>query len=354
MSANKYASFRYRILNDCFRSLAKRYWSLEDLIQHVSEKIIEHFPKEDKQNGDFSISRRQIQYDLDNMKAEKPEGYAACIVDRRVPNTIGNRKSHIKEFYYEDPNFSINDIGLNTDDKHALAAAVNLLSQFVDATHFEDIKAILLRIECFIDSDQKKELIQFEQNDYSGISWIKPLLAAVQQQKTVNLTYRAFTSNVAEQRIIHPYFLKEYRNRWYVFGWDERHDGISNAALDRIEELKFSLRPFRPQAQDFSPIAFFKDTVGVTVLKDMSVEHIVLKVAAETAPYLMTKPLHSSQHIVKSEESFTIFSIKAIINYELRAEIRRFGMAVEVLEPAHFRASLRDEFSLLLNAYAKG
>lgn len=59
--------------------------------------------------------------------------------------------------------------------------------------------------------------------------------------------------------------LKEYRNRWFVYGKRLRYTGIQNLALDRIIEVKQA-----PQDAsfiddpEFNPKTFFDDVIGVT------------------------------------------------------------------------------------------
>jgi predicted DNA-binding transcriptional regulator YafY len=60
---------------------------------------------------------------------------------------------------------------------------------------------------------------------------------------------------------------------------------------------------------------------------------IVLKIAKDHAPYIQTKPMHTSQKILKEEPDGVIFSIEVIWNFELEREILGFGDHMQVLSP---------------------
>lgn len=340
MPSNKLAGFRYRIINDCFRNPGKPNWTIDELMTYVADKILDNFTPKRSDLSYYSISKRTIQSDIALMRAEPPKGYAAPIICENG------------EYFYSDKNFNILQINLSERDKLALREATILLRQFKGLPHFEALEQTLLYIENRSAGEADHSLIAFEENTYSGMDWIKPIYSALKLRKPIRIDYEAFDASEINKRILHPYLLKEFRNRWYIFGWDEHFNCISSAALDRIKEVKIlELMPFRTAGDDFNAETFFKDIIGVTVMKEVPVERIILKVAAETAPYLITKPLHQSQVILKTSDEFTFFEYRAKINYELIAELRRLGAAVEVLSPYILRETLRQEFQDLAAIY---
>lgn len=58
-----------------------------------------------------------------------------------------------------------------------------------------------------------------------------------------------------------------------------------------------------------------------------------MKIAFAHAPYILTKPLHPSQQLLKEEPDGLIFSIQVIWNFELEREILGFGEFIKVLSP---------------------
>ncbi len=68
---------------------------------------------------------------------------------------------------------------------------------------------------------------------------------------------------------------------------------------------------------------------------------VVLKIIKAHAPYVITKPIHPSQKIVKEEEDGTIFSIDVVWNFELEREILGFGEQIKVLGPSRLSRKIQ-------------
>ena len=73
------------------------------------------------------------------------------------------------------------------------------------------------------------------QNLYSvGISEEYPFQFMVDDY----LKYRSFKARSANSFIFYPYLLKEYRNRWFVYGVRKNGRILQNLALDRIQSAE--------------------------------------------------------------------------------------------------------------------
>ena len=89
------------------------------------------------------------------------------------------------------------------------------------------------------------------------------MLQAIQGRRVVSLSYRKFKSEGAEALLVHPYLLKEYRNRWYVIAWNPDRSDYRTYGLDRMESVEeqddgFALR------RDFDADHFFKHSFGIS------------------------------------------------------------------------------------------
>lgn len=335
MANNKMARLRHQVIDDCFHIGPKLEWTLEDLLFRICNEL---------NLRDEELSLRTLQYDLEFMKSE--EGYKAPIAKRR------DGYKHL--FFYSDASFSIKRAPLSSRDKSALAQAVALLQQFEGLPHFGLLTDSLLRIHSWSGDEGPTDLILFEENEYAGRSWIAPIYDAIRAQQPVALQYHPFRGEPLARRM-HPYFLKEFRNRWYVFGYDEALGKISSAALDRIKEVtRLQFSAFRECDAGFSPKSFFKDSIGVTVYDDAAVERICFKIHEDSADYLMTKKLHPSQVLLRKEGEWSVFELSVKVNYELKAELYRFGAAAEVLAPSWLREEFRATFEGLAARYLLG
>ena len=154
----------------------------------------------------------------------------------------------------------------------------------------------------------------------------------------INLQYRTYSGREINV-VVHPYHVKQYNNRWFLFGLEQSPygDRISNRALDRIVKFSISDVAFIPNTTiDFSK--YFDDVVGVTIPDEpIKKETIVLKFDSDRFPYVVSKPIHHSQ-VVLDEEQCTI-QIEVRPNNELYSRIFSFFPQVEVLEPQWLRES---------------
>lgn len=135
--------------------------------------------------------------------------------------------------------------------------------------------------------------------------------------------------------LFHSYYLKQYNNRWFVFGLNsDNQDPNWNLALDRIESLSETALNYKPSETDWED--YFFDLVGVTRPEGVELQEIVLKFSPEVAPYVITKPIHPSQKH-KNEPTGLKVKIKVITDYEFERLILSFGEQIKVISTQDFK-----------------
>lgn len=321
MPTNKHASFRYRVLNECFRR--RRRWTIEALMEEVGEKLSESF------STGMTVSKRTIENDIQLMRSEPPRGFSAPI----------RRKNH--QYFYEDRAFSIDKKPLLDKDIAAIREAVAVLQQFNGLPQFRALADILVKMEGRANFPNTP-VIQFETNEQAaGTEWLEKLYRAILDQSVLKVTYHPFRVEEPLELTFHPYYLREYRNRWFVFGRHDTENTIYTLALDRIKALRPSQQPF--QLNDiFDPETFFQDLVGVTRTAGAEPVDIVFRVKPLLSKYLLTKPLHPSQRQLDTTPEHVDLCIRVIPNYELYSELMRFGKALTVLGPESVKKAMQD------------
>ncbi len=317
MPSNKNAAFRYRVLNDCFTRPGRRRWTEKELHEEVTRQLQEHF-------GDrMSISRRAIQGDIALMRSDPPRGFGAPIV--------------VKEgkYFYDDPDFTISRFPLSLGETALLRDAFALLRQFPGLPQLPVLEALVRQSVAGMDLElPNQSVIQFENSPPAmGLSWLEPLYGHIRRREALEVRYQPFAPPGEVVVVLHPYLLKEWRNRWYVVGRNESENQVWNLALDRIADVRPAGIPFRPNDL-FDPIGWYLDIVGVTRPQGAVPVRIKFRASAAVAGYILTKPIHTSQQTVRKEPSGSMtFSLRVIPNPELIGELRRFGPEVEVLSP---------------------
>jgi len=332
MPKNKNASFRYRVIDQCLRNKARR-WTLQDLIDKVSDEMYEHFGREEQ------FSKRTIQYDLNVMRSDPPRGFGAPI------------ESKDGYYFYGNPNFSINQNPLNETDIENLREAVDILSHFKGLPVYQEMEKIVGKIQQDIFTSTKDALIDFENvEELKNINLLGELYPLLKKQQVLEIQYKPFNRNEALEVTLHPYLLKEYNNRWFLLGWNDAFQNHSILALDRIQNFRTSNENFILEHK--KPLLEWLDhIIGVSLPDDKSVETIMVEVMEPTIPYFQTKPIHPSQKLQSREESSAIFSLQLIPNYELEQLFLSFGENVKVLKPTHFAEKIGDRIEKLKEKY---
>lgn len=143
---------------------------------------------------------------------------------------------------------------------------------------------------------------------------------------------------------MHPYLLKEFRNRWFLLGREGNAARVTNYALDRIKRIRPSNEGYI-ENDLFNPTEYFNHLIGVSVPEGATPEDIEIKVHKQAAPYVLSKPIHLNQETVRQYKDGSILvGLKLIINYELKSVLLSYGPRLEVRKPR----TLRDQLKSLL------
>jgi predicted DNA-binding transcriptional regulator YafY len=335
VATNKHAIIRYQTLDKCFRNPGRKYF-IEDLVEACSIAIYEF---SGNNNG---IKRRQVLEDIKFM--ESTQGWNIPL--ERI------RDGHRVYFKYDDKSFSINKQPLNETEEIQLKEALLTLSRFKGMPQFEWVDEIYARLDSGLGlSHYSEKIIEFDQNNYlKGLEFISPIYNSILYKKAIQIEYKSFKKDISQSIIFHPYFLKQYNNRWYVFGKNDASQFIMNLALDRITSIEESKNKYLPNKTiDFDE--YFEDIIGVTLSNEGKVEKVVIKASNELLPYIKTKPIHGSQKLKEQGLSHTLITLDIIPNYELESLILSFAEGVEVLHPKSLRDKIKKRVELNFSNY---
>ncbi|MBX7241141.1 MAG: WYL domain-containing protein [Bacteroidia bacterium] len=335
MPANRNALIRYRTIDTCLQNRYRK-WTLEDLIEKVSEALYEF------EGIEKGISRRTIQADIQFMRSDKL-GYNApiIVVDK-------------KYYTYEDKKYSITNIPLNEQDLNRLNEAVDILKQFKGFSHFKNLDAVIQKLEdhTYAANHKQSSVIDFEKNEaLKGLEYLDCIYQAIIREEVLLISYRSFKAKQSQQYIFHAWWLKEFKNRWFVVGRADQNPAVLNLALDRILAITQDSGTKYRRNYTLNPEEYYRDVVGVSVSQGVNPEKVILRISRFHAPYIETKPIHHSQKVVENTDSGVIIELTVQLNFELEKEILSFGEGVTVLEPASLRKQIRARLEKSLNMY---
>ena len=261
------------------------------------------------------------------------------------------KKSGRYLFYeYEDKNFSIYNIPLDDDGMAKLAQTIFILSKFEGMPNFEWIDEMIDHFKSTLNIPTTKDsVVGFDDNIYlKNRNHFSRLFSSIVAEQTLIITYRPFGKDPIIYNF-HPYYLKQYNKRWFLFGCVDGKSNLSNFPLDRIEDISNSPVPYVPNTRfDFKEL--FEDVIGVSNLFD-DIEVINFSVSTQSLDYIQTKPILPNQKPIEKRENETIFEIKTIINRELIQLLLSYGSALTVLKPQKLVDMISTEVSNTLKNY---
>ncbi len=334
MPTNRNALIRYKTIDACLQNRQRR-WTLEDLITKVSDALYEY------EGIDKGVSLRTVQADIQMMRSDKL-GYEApiVVVDK-------------KYYTYSDPQYSITKVPLTQNDLALMNEALVLLKQFKGFSHFDQLSEVVSKLEEHIHSNEEKRvsIINFEKNEnLKGLSYLDFLYQSILQKKVLRITYQSFKAREAKTFAFHAWWLKEFKNRWFVVGIRNAKESVIHLALDRIVDLSNESQASYIENTTIVQEEFYKHVLGVTISQQQP-EQVVLRFSHIHAPYVRTKPLHHSQQIIEQNHLGLTVELRLQLNFELEKEILSFGEGVEVLAPLRLRRTMGNRLKAAAQVY---
>lgn len=218
----KYSQLRRFLLIDKSLYLNPEGISSKDLLDDINATL--------QREGYATITLRQLQNDLNDMK----EILGAPIDSRRGQKTIRYENVSFCVFNQTLNGFNIKDSNADylTGRLNWLRLQVNYMQQSANDTK-------LLEVMDYEDNTQ-----------LASLELMPEILKNIASERVIRIQYdKDFTGNTIS-RIVHPYFLHQYNQRWYLFALfrskdnpkngekaDAKADGIRCFALDRIKDI---------------------------------------------------------------------------------------------------------------------
>lgn len=318
MPANKNALIRYKTIDSCLRNPFRR-WTLDDLVDACSDALYEC---EGIRKG---VSVRTVQGDIQLMRSDKL-GYNAPI-----------EVYEHKYYRYADPDYSITNMPLSQGDYEVMQEAVDMLRQLQDFDKFSEMSDVVSRLQDMLSVTKynRKPIVHFDHvPDLKGLRLLNPLYNHIAHRQTLKILYQPFSAKAPLEYILCPYLLKEFRNRWFLFGSTADDLRLYNLPLDRIISIEPSEVPFR-ENPEFDPEHFFDDVIGVSKNIHDRGRKVKFWASAEQSKYIKTKPIHPSQRLIREnpEDGSCIFRIDVVINFEMYSVFMSYGPGIKILSP---------------------
>ena len=332
MPNTKSSDIRYKILDRCLR---RGGYSMANLRDAVNEELV--FQGLSPVTA-LNTTRGDIRF-----------------IETTYPDIIvkETRSGRNKTYAYENPDSSIFKLQFNDDELSQLSQCMAILSQFEGMPQMDWLQSFMdrFKLSLNIESDGK-QIVGFDYNPYlKGRQHFASLLTAISEKRVLSLEYKNFKQEKVDTIIVHPYFLEEYNNRWFLLGFNEDKHKISNFAFDRIISINtVSFPKYRKNEEiDFNQ-EYFDNIIGVSHT-NAEQQPIIIKVAKDTYPYIETKALHWSQSVVDRDEDSVTIKIKVAPNFELEQCLLSYGEAITVVQPISLREKIKERINRMRNNY---
>lgn len=371
MPQNSLAAIRYRILDECFGN-RNRYYYIDDLVDTVNRRL------EDLDCR--PVTKRTIQQDIRFMRSR--EGYGIELEQRF--------SGHERIYRYADPDFSIFRQEISPEEARQLSDTIQMLSRFKGLPTYQWLDEVLVRLQQKFHLDGMEQgTVMFAQNPYlQGLEHFRPLLDAIVAKQVVVLNYQPYGRR-RKLRTVHPYQLRQYNNRWYLVGLEERlRPRIPYAVipLDRIVDVRWKRDDGRGMKSegggmrcegggmksegggmredvrwkredvrcgyientegDFSE--YFDNIVGVSLLPEGKPVKVLLRAVYPAVNYINTKPLHPSQRVKERGDGYVVYQLDVIPNEELVQQLLVYADQLEVMNCDWLRGELQKRARAIL------
>ncbi|QXP63255.1 YafY family protein [Polaribacter sp. HaHaR_3_91] len=331
MANSKHAHLRYNILDYCLRN---KSFTFNELLEYVNYKIADLYPGED-------ISIRTLRDDIKVFR-DKKNGFGAPLPDK------------IRILQYTNPNFSIAQKPLLEYEQYLIDAAQQLLERFENHPKYNKLSEALIKFQDGEDelSDTSKILFYDINEEYKGISFLKPLYLAIKKKQVLQITFQGFQDTVTSTFEFHPHIIKQYNNRWFVFGLNNT-SVIKEWSIPLDDRLiKFDVLEDAIYVEtDVDWETFFRTMVGVVRPKDAEIVKVVLRFYNGRENYFKTKPFQSDFEEFFEENKQDQVWFETIINKELVQQILSFGHDVEVIEPKSLKKEMKEHVESMKEYY---
>lgn len=336
MPANKNALIRYKTIDRCLSNPYRR-WTLDKLVEACSDALYE------MEGITKGVSVRTVQGDIQIMRSDKL-GYNA-------PIEVYDHKY----YRYTDSNYSIMNMPLSKNDYEVMHEAMDMLRQLEDFDQFGGMADVVRRLQdqLAIGQSGRRRLVHVDSvHNLKGLKLLSPLYNYIAHEQTLRIRYQSFKLNEEQEFVLCPYLLKEFRNRWFLFGGRATDLLIFNLALDRIidvepvPEVAYRMNP------DFDSDHFFDNVIGVSKNLHAKAHKVTFWASAEQSKYITTKPIHPSQVVLnQAPDGSTTFQIEVVINYEMYSVFMSYGPGIRLLSPQSVVDKMKEKLQAAAQAY---
>lgn len=232
-------------------------------------------------------------------------------------------------------NFAI-EAGYYGDE--SLNRAISKLSNYSNDSQKIDINQSLSNLEV-INSLKSPETEQS----------LKSLEQAISNGLSVEMLYHKSREDKSSPRLIDPYRILYWNNRWYMIGFCHLRNALRSFRVDRIESLEITENEFKLQ-EDFSAGDFFLKNL-LPVEDDQNLTMLVIEGSKSTLNDVCKHWFLGNYLQERTSNQATFLLEKEILHTYVPTMLLPYGKSVEIIEPTSFKEKMVEVLSELIKFY---
>ena len=200
----------------------------------------------------------------------------------------------------------------------------------------------LLLVNAYKQAENNSEIMIFEKRQASGLHNLEGLIFAIKNSKVITFNYTKHWEGVATKRVVEPYALKEFKNRWYLLAneVDGKDFFLKTFGLDRISNLEFNSKTFKKQETNIDDL--FKNSFGIISTLGQKSETIVLSFDYEQGKFVKSLPIHHSQKVLIDDDSEYRIELTLAPTYDFYQELLTHAGRMKIISPENVKAKFFD------------
>lgn len=199
----------------------------------------------------------------------------------------------------------------------------------------------LLLVNAYKKAADQANILLFEKRQASGLENLDGLIHAIKNTKIISCTYTKYWEGVPKKRVLEPYAVKEFRNRWYLIAKDcnDNDFTLKTYGLDRITNLEIHSSTF-VKNNNVNVEDMFVNSFGIISTLGQEPIKITLSLIPWQGMYVKSLPIHHSQKIIVDNENELKLELNLMPTYDFYQEILTHNERLLSLEPK----VVREEF----------
>lgn len=206
---------------------------------------------------------------------------------------------------------------------------VNDVDDYPEQTIFDN----LLLINAYKQTANYEQIMHFEKRQASGLENLEGIIYAIKNSKKISFQYTKHWEGIPRKKVVEPYAVKEFRNRWYLLAHEKEGNEffLKTLGLDRISEFQLLNSSFNRQQINIEPM--FENSFGIISTLNQKPTNITLSFEPCQGMYVKSLPLHHSQKIILDAADCLKIELKLVPTYDFYQELLTHAERILSVEP---------------------